>query len=175
MLTVFGGSEVDVHGKISCKVLIDGVSLCIDLLVVAECIPGVDIVIGQNFTENHSIRYSRTGDKLLFSPLAVNSVNSEKLSSNQCSVKIGVANQEVQKKVLEIIENYSDCFPDEDTKLPSIKGFEMIIQLKSDKPVVQRPYRLAEAEKSELRKIIDELLRNETIRPSQSPFASPLS
>lgn len=82
--------------------MIDGVTLSIDLLVVAECIPGVDIVIGQNFTEDLSIRYSRTGDKLLFSalPLAVNSINSEKLSSNQCSVKIGVAKQEVQKKVL---------------------------------------------------------------------------
>lgn len=49
---------------------------------------------------------------------------------------------------------------------------EMTIALKHDQPISYRPRRLAFADKEKLRKILDDLLKNNIIRPSNSPYAS---
>lgn len=51
---------------------------------------------------------------------------------------------------------------------------EMTIALKHDQPISYRPRRLAFADKEKLRKILDDLLKNNIIRPSNSPYASPI-
>lgn len=45
--------------------------------------------------------------------------------------------------------------------------------LPGSKPVNQRPYRYSYLKKLEIDKIIEELLKKEIIRPSESPYASP--
>lgn len=171
ILTVFGGSEIPVSRKVTCSVTIDEVKLSIDLLVVEKCIPGVDIVVGQNFTEDPRIKYQRVGSALLFSyGLEVNAIE----ITNTQDIKIGIEDKEIQSRVLEVIQNFSSCFPNDPTTLGTIIGAEMKIRLKSETPIVQRPYRLSEAEKCKLRDLINELLSNGAIRPSHSPYASPV-
>lgn len=52
---------------------------------------------------------------------------------------------------------------------------ELIIRLKNpDKMVNRRPYRLAPSEREKVQKIIEELLQNNIIRESNSPYASPV-
>jgi hypothetical protein len=51
---------------------------------------------------------------------------------------------------------------------------QLVIKYITDEPVIYHPYRLPEAEKKILQGIIDELLNNEIIRESNSPYASPI-
>lgn len=50
----------------------------------------------------------------------------------------------------------------------------MTITLNDNEPVVYRPYRLAIHEKGIVRNMIGDLLENGIIRPSTSPYASPI-
>jgi hypothetical protein len=51
---------------------------------------------------------------------------------------------------------------------------QLVIKCITDEPVIYHPYRLPEAEKKILQGIIDELLNNEIISESNSPYASPI-
>jgi hypothetical protein len=51
---------------------------------------------------------------------------------------------------------------------------ELEIKLNEEQPFTYRPYRLAEAEKKNVRKIINELLGSGVIEECQSPYASPI-
>lgn len=52
--------------------------------------------------------------------------------------------------------------------------FEMKISLKHTQPISFRPRRISFNEKGKLREILDKLLDDEIIRPSASPYASPI-
>ena len=61
------------------------------------------------------------------------------------------------------------------TGLPPIHGHEHQIVLKDGTlPVCERPYRYPSFQKSEIEKIVNELLELGSIQPSQSPFSSPV-
>lgn len=53
-------------------------------------------------------------------------------------------------------------------------GYSMKIKLTNDTPVYSSPRRLSYAEKQEVQKTINELLAQSIIRPSNSPYASPI-
>lgn len=53
-------------------------------------------------------------------------------------------------------------------------NFEMKIVLKHEQPISFRPRRLSYSEQGSLRNIIDELLSENIIRPSNSPYSSPI-
>ena len=50
----------------------------------------------------------------------------------------------------------------------------MIIKLKHEQPITFRPRRLGFNEKEQLRIVIDDLIKNGSVRPSISPYASPI-
>lgn len=59
--------------------------------------------------------------------------------------------------------------------LPPCRGYEHQIVLKEGiVPIYQRPYRYPHFQKTEIEKIIANLLEVGSIRPSQSPFSSPV-
>lgn len=55
---------------------------------------------------------------------------------------------------------------------PAPRDYEMIIRLNSDVPFHHRPRRLSFEERDALKKITDDLLARNIIRPSDSPYAS---
>lgn len=91
------------------------------------------------------------------------------------SVKLDINNNisvNVQDQVKEMFKkNYSN-------KVGSINinnPYEMEVQLKKDHlPFYFRPRRMSYNEKEKLKVIIDELLAKKIIRPSNSPYCSPI-
>ena len=76
-----------------------------------------------------------------------------------------------------ILKEYADVFPDElPVGLPPIrKGHQFKIDLEDDVPPVHRPlYKLSPLELAEAKKQIEMLLEHQFIRPSESPYGTPV-
>ena len=75
-----------------------------------------------------------------------------------------------------LINKFSDIFPDElPAKLPPKRNIEHGIEIESGStPPSRPPYRLSFIEQDELKKQIRSLLDNKLIRPSCSPYGSPV-
>lgn len=60
------------------------------------------------------------------------------------------------------------------TASPLPSDIQLTISLKHDQSISYRPRRLSFSEKQKLREILDNLLKENIIRPSKSPYASPI-
>ena len=75
---------------------------------------------------------------------------------------------------VELLQTYSHLFS-ETSSLPSERYFDHHIELiLGAQPVNTRVYRYAPDQKTEIERQLAEMLRNGTIRPSTSPYASPV-
>ncbi|KAJ4815745.1 polyprotein [Rhynchospora pubera] len=73
-----------------------------------------------------------------------------------------------------ILHSFSDVFA-EPNSLPPLRSVDhQIPLLPNTQPISQRPYRYSYFQKLEIEKIIEELLKQNFIQPSSSPFASPI-
>ena len=79
-----------------------------------------------------------------------------------------------QEKVQSVLARYKDVFewPEE---LPPRRDIKHYIHLKGGTDLVNvRPYRYMFQQKEEMEKLVDEILSSGIIRPSTSPYSSPV-
>ncbi|XP_035544590.1 uncharacterized protein LOC118347985 [Juglans regia] len=77
-------------------------------------------------------------------------------------------------QVQQLLQQYKEVF-NEPTGLPPNRSHDHKINLKQDISAISvRPYRYPFYQKPEIEKIVKELLNSGVIRPSQSPFSSPV-
>ncbi|KAL2253796.1 UNVERIFIED_CONTAM: Transposon Ty3-G Gag-Pol polyprotein [Sesamum indicum] len=89
---------------------------------------------------------------------------------NHCTPAEAAGNDRVQ----ELLQEFEDIFK-EPYSLPPERGIEHRIELLPEAiPRKQHPYRYAYGQKTEIEKIVREMLDSGIIRPSQSSFASPV-
>uniref|UniRef100_A0A2N9IS51 Reverse transcriptase n=1 Tax=Fagus sylvatica TaxID=28930 RepID=A0A2N9IS51_FAGSY len=82
--------------------------------------------------------------------------------------------QQIPAEIQQVLEQFASIFK-EPKGLPPLRGHEHQILLKEGtQPICQRPYRYPYYQKTEIEKIVKELLNSGSIRPSQSPFSSPV-
>ena len=94
-------------------------------------------------------------------------------SSDQEPVHLS-ASQQIPPAVQLVLQQYASVFK-EPQGLPPLRGHEHQILLKEGtQPICQRPYRYPFYQKTEIENIVKELLESSSIRPSQSPFSSPV-
>lgn len=82
--------------------------------------------------------------------------------------------QSTISNILTLLNEFRHCFAFSMAEIGCTSISEMTITLNNDEPVVYRPYRLAMKEKEVVREIVDELQKNNIVRPSTSPYASPV-
>ncbi|XP_071683477.1 uncharacterized protein [Lolium perenne] len=74
-----------------------------------------------------------------------------------------------------ILCEYPDVFPEELPGMPPDRDIEFIIRLiPGTAPIAQRPYRMNPQELIELKRQLDDMLEKGLIRPSASPWGSPV-
>ncbi|KAK1606018.1 hypothetical protein QYE76_029691 [Lolium multiflorum] len=87
-------------------------------------------------------------------------------------------NQSLTKPTLDqirVVCRYSDVFPDNLPGMPPDRDIEFIIELiPGTGPIAQRAYSMNPAELVELKKQLDDMLAKGLIRPSASPWRSPV-
>ncbi|KAL0561468.1 hypothetical protein IC582_001896 [Cucumis melo] len=82
--------------------------------------------------------------------------------------------EETEEKLIPILNQFSDIF-DWPEKLPPRRSIEHHIHLKEGtNPVNVRPYRYAYHQKEEMERLVSEILASGIIRPSVSPYSSPV-
>lgn len=80
---------------------------------------------------------------------------------------------QVDEAIQEVLEQYDDVFT-EPKSLPHVRALDHSIPLKPGAmPVSLRPYRFNYYQKNELARQVKEMLTNDTIQQSQSPFSLP--
>jgi hypothetical protein len=74
-----------------------------------------------------------------------------------------------------VVRDYPDVFPEELPGMPPDRDVEFIIDLlPGTGPIAKRPYRMSVDELAELKKQLEELISKGYIRPSASPWGSPV-
>lgn len=107
--------------------------------------------------------------------LIINKICCERSNLTLDDLNIGDQINEIQKRqLLGLINEYRDCFAKSLPELGCTNITRMEVELKDANPVVYRPYRLSHTERAEVRSMVDELLQNNIIRESSSPYASPI-
>lgn len=159
-------SGIQVTEAVAITLKVDNVALIVTMYII-EQLSGCEILIGRNFTEDRSIMYVRVGEILTFQPvqaLSVFKIDPQSLNESF---------REHESVLERIFAKYPQCISEDLSTLGKTSCVELEIELTSNKPVCQRPYRMSESERVITRNMTDELLKNGIIRHSNSPYASP--
>lgn len=77
-------------------------------------------------------------------------------------------------RLIELLNEYRDCFAFSVKELGCVSGSEMDIKLSDPTPVVYRPYRLPHTERTIVRSMVQELEESGIVQQSSSDYASPI-
>ncbi|CAB3230820.1 unnamed protein product [Arctia plantaginis] len=80
-----------------------------------------------------------------------------------------------KSRIHNLIENYNTIFAKDKYDVGTVTGYEARIDLKVDKYCSKRPYRWTLEDKIEIVKQVGNLLKNNLIEESYSPFAAPVT
>lgn len=87
---------------------------------------------------------------------------------------MGPVNEAERHALINLLNEFRDCFAMNTTELGCSKSTEMVINLHDHKPFSYRPYRMARSEQDIVKDIVEELLTNNIIRESDSDYSSPV-
>jgi hypothetical protein len=74
----------------------------------------------------------------------------------------------------ELLDKFENVFEEPKGLPPKISHDHRILLKEDSKPLCVRPYKYPYSQKTEIEKIARQLLKSRVIRPSQSPFSSPV-
>lgn len=89
-------------------------------------------------------------------------------------MQCGEITHKQKERVCKLLVEYSDRFSCALNELGKTTATSMKIECLTDKPIVYLPYRLSLAKRNVVKTIITELLENNVIRESGSPYTSPI-
>ncbi|XP_064455072.1 uncharacterized protein LOC135400434 [Ornithodoros turicata] len=76
--------------------------------------------------------------------------------------------------LLSLLRNYAHLFDLDKSPLGVARDVEHSVDTGSERPLRQRPYRVSPAERQQIDKEVDQMLSKGIIRPSSSPWSSPV-
>lgn len=89
-------------------------------------------------------------------------------------LNINISDKKAKQSILKICEEYADCFHLDGDTLTVNNFYKQKISMADNNPVYIKNYRLPQAQQNEINEQVDELLKNNIIETSVSPFNSPL-
>lgn len=159
-LNGFGGGNFVCSELLQTVIRIDDEQFVAELCVVDDELLSCEVLLGTDILGNN-------GTRLIIEEGVC------RIESNDRHINESL-NDAQRSNLNVLLGKYRSCFAENVTELGKCCNAEMTIQLTSDKPVSRRPYRIAFAKRPVVTKIIKELLANDIIRPSTSPYASPI-
>lgn len=185
-------TKLDILGFITCNIgLLDSKhSILCKFAVVPDIAIPCNMLLGQNFLSTQGLVVT-FGEKLhvRYEPHVEKACEvvdecreSDYILNINCAVDVEESKMQlVESRVAEecelhdkqvIVKNVLDYYRNMNTDTKPTVEYEMKINLNHEIPFYFSPRRLSWAEKTELKKILDNLLAENIIRPSTSPYAS---
>lgn len=146
-LFTLAGAHINPKFMTTAEVSICNIKRTIDFYVVEECILGVHILIGQNFTELFDINYFRIGNELRFTENFIRDINVNLLE--QTTLQVGLEDPRVEKALLDLLREYPNCVARNLSEIGCTNLTEMEIELTSTKPIACRPRQFSDYERTQ--------------------------
>ena len=120
-----------------------------------------------------AIPYS-TNNFIELNNLEVRHENGKKLDNISELIRLGHLNSEEKFHLLKLCKKYSDIFYKEDDTLTFTNKVKHGIPTSNDNPIYTKSYRYPYVHKEEVKRQIEDMLEQGIIRPSYSPWSSPV-
>lgn len=104
--------------------------------------------------------------------LKISDCTSNRLSITE--IDSGTLTYDEKAKLVEMLNEFRECFALNLNELGCAKSAKMSIRLENDRPSTYTPYRMSHSEKQTVDDMTQELLQNNIIRHSDSPYSSPI-
>jgi hypothetical protein len=161
--------------RLSCKqvpVEILGVPFQADLIVLGA--QGLEVILGMDWMTKYQGHIDCAHKSItLTNSEGIQIKYTATMPSSKAFCKQSVAGTPID--LVPIVCEYPDVFPEELPGMPPDRDIEFIIELiPGTAPIAQRPYRMNPQELIELKKQLDDMLSKGLIRPSASPWGSPV-
>jgi hypothetical protein len=104
----------------------------------------------------------------------IESSHSKRLQSLESQILQNHLNKEEYDSILKICREFNDIFYLEDDQLTHTNATKHSISLLTQKPVFVKPYRIPEFQKPIVRQQIDQMLKDDIIENSVSPYNAPI-
>jgi hypothetical protein len=179
VLRGFSGNRVASTGTVNIHVRVGEASARLRVVVVNDDQLMHDCIIGADFLNLPDVLLVKVEDKV-----SVRYLNQTKLlrepecfelqELDESAIHCGNVSPIDKRKCFDLLNEFNDRITTSMANLGKTNSAQLVIKCITDEPVIYHPYRLPEAEKKILQEIIDELLNNEIIRESNSPYASPI-
>uniref|UniRef100_UPI00143AB696 uncharacterized protein LOC117161613 n=2 Tax=Bombus vancouverensis nearcticus TaxID=2705178 RepID=UPI00143AB696 len=173
-LSHLGNTHVKSTSQILSTVCINGLTLEITFHVLADTYLNYDIMVGREILSQGFDVYITRNSVDICRTKVVNTCS----KTPEDEIDINAADTDVigndKSRLISVLEKFKDSFI---TGFPRarVSTGQLEIRLIDPNVTVQRsPYRLSEEERRIVRERIDELIKAKIVRPSNSPFASPI-
>ncbi|KAA0042309.1 reverse transcriptase [Cucumis melo var. makuwa] len=176
----------------NCEVLVEGISLLVDLLPLE--LQRLDVILGMDFLFAHYASMDCHRKEVVFrkpgfaevvfrgmrkavSRSLISVLKAEKLLRKGCTAFLAhivvVQREKLKPEDVPVVKEFLDVFPDDLSGLPPDREIEFTIELlPGTAPISQAPYRMAPSELKELKMQLQELVDKGYIRPSVSPWGA---
>ena len=162
------------HACKGVKIMIHGLPFLADLTVLKS--DGIDVILGMDWLTAHKGVISCSPRLVTLEHPSGKKIEVEPLKYQDVPQVCNLSN--LKEKTLfdvPVVCEYPDVFPEELPGMPPDRDIEFVIDLvPGTAPITKRPYRMSVEELAELKKQLKDLLDKEYIRPSASPWGSPV-
>lgn len=177
-LEILLGTGVSVHSYGVCEnveITLQGATFITNFIVLE--LGKVDVILGVQWLrtlgtcqidwEKHEYSFVHDGKHVTL-------VGDPSLHSSQQSLKTMQPESEIPVELMRVLKQFEEVF-DEPKELPPIRGREHAINLLPGSGAISvRPYRYPHAHKEIMENAVKEMLATGAIRPSHSPYSSPV-
>lgn len=165
------------EGIIENQEILEGVYICSSLVKVNKNSVALTSILN---TSEKSVKISNI--KIPLEPISennnfnknINNIDSNRLDLLRKSLRTEHLNKEERNTLVEICEEYNDIFHLDGDLLTCTNTVTHDIPTISEAPITAKTYRYPEIHKQEVNKQITKMLNDDIIRPSTSPFSSPV-
>lgn len=170
-ITGIGNSNVYSNEQILSNVLIDNNDISVLFYVLPDSCLKYDVMIGRDII---SLGYTVQLSEFALQVTKSKQVNFCDLPSfNFNNVDTDISDERKRELIL-LLNNFSTSFTDGLPKTRVTTGELQIRLIDPNRTVQRRPYRLSPDERQVVRNKVSELIHSGIVRPSNSPFASPI-
>ena len=199
-VSLANGEEIDAQFTKPLPLIIQGRYCELSFIILPN--QTVDLIIGLDWFNHHQVSIDPANNTLQF-PRTTVSLNTEEEEDNyiylsaiqdiaeealQKDMDWDFSNQQVvnhefefetgndlqQTKIKELLSKYNHCFANNYNELGSCKLKKIVIKTSASSPIFQYPYRKSMKERQAIKEEVNKMLEANIIRPSKSPWSSPV-